>query len=46
MRVVLAEAASKGLTILPEGSGIARVQFPAPGSPLHEGDRIRVHFRR
>ena len=46
MRAVLAEAASKGLTILPDGSGIARVQFPAPGSPLHEGDRIRVHFRR
>jgi cell division protein FtsI (penicillin-binding protein 3) len=46
MRVVLAEAAAQGLTVLPDGSGIARVQFPAPGSPLHEGDRIRVQFRR
>ena len=46
MRAVLAEAAAKGLTILPDGSGIARVQFPAPGSPLHQGDRIRVQFRR
>jgi len=46
MRAVLAEAASKGLTVLPDGSGIARVQFPAPGSPLHPGDRIRVQFKR
>jgi len=46
MRAVFAEAAAKGLTILPDGSGIARLQFPAPGSPLHEGDRIRVQFRR
>src|SRR5450432_233898 len=46
MRAVLAEAASKGLTVLPNGSGIARVQFPAPGSPLHPGDRIRVQFKR
>ena len=46
MRDVLAEAAAKGLTVLPDGSGIARVQFPAPGTPLHEGDRIRVQFVR
>lgn len=46
MRAVLAEAASKGLTVLPDGSGIARVQIPAAGSPLHQGDRIRVQFRR
>jgi membrane peptidoglycan carboxypeptidase len=46
MRAVLAEAAAKGLTVLPDGSGIARVQFPAPGSPLHLGDRIRVQFKR
>ena len=46
MRAVLAEAAAQGLTILPDGSGIARVQFPAPGSPLHQGDRIRVQFKR
>jgi hypothetical protein len=32
MRDVLAEAAAKGLTILPDGSGVARVQSPPPGS--------------
>ena len=46
MRDVLAEAAAKGLIVLPNGSGIARVQFPAPGTPLREGDRIRVQFAR
>ncbi|MCU1236734.1 MAG: Peptidoglycan glycosyltransferase [Candidatus Solibacter sp.] len=46
MRAVLAEAAAKGLTILPDGSGVARVQSPPPGSPLHQGERIRVQFAR
>ena len=46
MRAVLMEAAAKGLTILPDGSGVARVQSPAPGSPLHQGERIRVQFAR
>jgi len=46
MRAVLGEAAAKGLTILPNGSGLARDQFPAPGSPLHQGDRIRVQFKQ
>ena len=46
MRDVLAEAASKGLTILPNGSGVARVQYPAPGAALHQGERIRVRFSR
>jgi cell division protein FtsI (penicillin-binding protein 3) len=46
MRAVLAEAAQKGLTILPSGSGIARVQYPPAGTPLHEGERIRVQFVR
>jgi cell division protein FtsI (penicillin-binding protein 3) len=46
MRAVLAEALAMGLTVLPDGSGIARVQYPAPGSPLHQGDRIRVQFKR
>jgi hypothetical protein len=44
MRAVLAEAAAKGLFILPDGSGIARVQSPPPGTPLHQGERIRVQF--
>src|ERR1019366_1126063 len=42
MRAVLAEAAAKGLSILPDGSGVARVQSPPPGAPLHQGERIRV----
>jgi len=46
MRDVLAEATAKGLIILPDGSGIARVQYPAPGTPLKQGDRIRVQFAR
>ena len=46
MRAVLAEAAARGLTVLPDGSGIARVQSPPPGAPLHEGERIRVEFKQ
>jgi cell division protein FtsI (penicillin-binding protein 3) len=46
MRAVLAEAAEKGLAIFPTGSGIARAQSPLPGSPLHQGERIRVQFAR
>ena len=46
MRVVLAEAAARGLTVLPAGSGVARIQFPPAGSTLHQGERIRVRFAR
>jgi cell division protein FtsI (penicillin-binding protein 3) len=46
LRAVLAEAGAKGLTVLPEGSGVARMQSPPPGSTLHEGERIRVQFSR
>jgi len=46
MRAVLAEAAAKGLTVLPDGSGVARVQAPPPGAILHQGERIRVRFSR
>jgi cell division protein FtsI (penicillin-binding protein 3) len=46
MRAVLAEAAAKGLIVIADGSGIARVQSPAPGTPLREGDRVRVQFAR
>jgi cell division protein FtsI (penicillin-binding protein 3) len=46
MRAVLAEAAAKGLTVLPDGSGVARIQYPPPGSALHQGERIRVEFAR
>jgi cell division protein FtsI (penicillin-binding protein 3) len=46
MRAVLAEASAKGLIVLPDGSGIARVQSPPPGAILHQGERIRVQFER
>jgi hypothetical protein len=46
MRAVLATAAAQGLTVVPGGSGVARVQSPPPGSLLHEGERIRVQFVR
>ena len=46
MRAVLAEAASRGLTIVPLGTGVAHVQSPPAGAPLHEGERIRVQFAR
>ncbi len=46
MRDVLTEAASQGLTILPDGSGIAKVQYPPPGSAVRQGERIRVRFAR
>jgi cell division protein FtsI (penicillin-binding protein 3) len=46
MRAVLTEAAARGLTVLPDGSGVARVQVQAPGSILHDGERIRVRFSR
>jgi cell division protein FtsI (penicillin-binding protein 3) len=46
LRAVLAEAAARGLAVAPDGSGVARLQFPAPGSVLHQGERIRVQFKR
>ena len=46
LRAVLAEAAAKGLAVLPDGSGVARLQIPPPGAVLHEGERIRVQFTR
>jgi len=46
LRAVLAEAASMGLAVTPDGSGIARVQQPAPGAVLRQGERIRVRFTR
>jgi hypothetical protein len=46
MRAVLAEAANRGLTILPAGSGVARAQDPPAGSIMQRGARIRVQFVR
>jgi len=46
MRAVLAEAAEKGLPVIPDGSGLARLQNPPAGSALRQGERIRVRFSR
>jgi cell division protein FtsI (penicillin-binding protein 3) len=46
MRAVLAEAAAKGIAVVPAGSGVARMQSPPAGAILHEGERIRVQFSR
>jgi hypothetical protein len=46
LRAVLAEAASKGLNVQPDGSGVARLQDPPAGAALHQGERIRVQFAR
>lgn len=44
MRAVVEEASAKGLPLIVNGSGIARIQQPPPGSLLHAGERIRVQF--
>jgi hypothetical protein len=44
MRAVLAEAIEKGLPVIPDGSGVARLQRPAAGTILRQGERIRVRF--
>jgi cell division protein FtsI (penicillin-binding protein 3) len=46
LRAVLAVAAARGLTVQPDGSGIARIQNPPAGAILHAGERIRVQFAR
>jgi cell division protein FtsI (penicillin-binding protein 3) len=46
MRAVVEEASAKGLAVQIDGSGIARVQQPPPGSVLRAGERIRVQFAR
>jgi hypothetical protein len=32
--------------VMAEGSGVARAQLPLPGSPLHQGEQIRIVFTR
>jgi cell division protein FtsI (penicillin-binding protein 3) len=46
MRAVLAEAAAKGIAVVPDGTGTARLQSPPAGAVLHEGERVRVRFTR
>ncbi|MCL5744207.1 MAG: transpeptidase family protein [Acidobacteria bacterium] len=45
VREVLQESLARGIQVEIIGSGIARAQFPAAGSPLPPGQRIRVVFR-
>ncbi len=46
VRAVLTEAAARGVTVLPAGSGIARNQNPPAGTMLQPGARIKVEFQR
>jgi cell division protein FtsI (penicillin-binding protein 3) len=45
IRAVVEEAGAMGLPVSLDGRGVARMQFPAPGSVLPPGSRIRVQFR-
>ncbi len=46
MRSVVEQASARGLQVMVDGSGVARTQDPAPGDPLHPGERIRIRFGR
>jgi cell division protein FtsI (penicillin-binding protein 3) len=46
MRDALAVASGSGIEVTVEGSGVARAQLPLPGTPLHQGDKIRIVFTR
>ena len=46
MRSVVEESAASGIDVMIEGSGVARAQVPLPGSPLHQGQQIRIVFTR
>lgn len=46
MRAVLEESAAAGVPVEFVGTGIARGQFPPPGSILPLGERVRVQFAR
>jgi hypothetical protein len=46
MRSVLAEAAARGITVLVDGTGVARAQDPPAGAALRAGDTIRVRFEK
>lgn len=45
-RAVLERAAASGIVVQTAGSGLARLQDPAPGSPLRQGAKMRVVFER
>jgi cell division protein FtsI (penicillin-binding protein 3) len=45
VRAVLEQSLAMGVQVEVAGSGIARQQAPAPGSPLNPGERVRVLFQ-
>jgi cell division protein FtsI (penicillin-binding protein 3) len=46
MRDVVEESSASGIDVMIEGSGVARAQVPLPGSPLRQGEQIRIVFTR
>jgi cell division protein FtsI (penicillin-binding protein 3) len=46
MRDVVEESSARGIDVMIEGSGVARAQLPLPGSPLRQGEQIRIVFTR
>jgi cell division protein FtsI (penicillin-binding protein 3) len=46
MQAVAERAASEGIQVMLEGSGIARAQLPLPGTPMRPGARVRIVFAR
>ena len=46
LRDVLEQSAALGIQVDFTGSGLAAAQQPAPGTPLRQGERIRVQFAR
>jgi len=46
LRAVVERAISLGLEVEPRGTGVARRQSPAPGSPVPDGARVTVEFER
>src|SRR5207253_5338252 len=44
MRDVVEESSANGIEVTIEGSGVARAQLPLPGSPMRQGELIRIVF--
>jgi cell division protein FtsI (penicillin-binding protein 3) len=45
VRAVIEQSLAAGVPVEVVGSGIARQQVPAPGSPLNAGEKVRVLFQ-
>jgi hypothetical protein len=43
---VVEESSANGIIVMIEGSGVARAQVPLPGTPLRQGEQIRIVFTR